>query len=331
MHPFKENLFQFATSGPIDELCHKCGAEMTKAMQSSETYHLSDLADVMNTLSNIIRYSNVMIESNIPQPCMELSKETHFSIKNAALLSLCEYTGMSQKEVMYIANNADKVSQALWSKYYSDPDTVTEEQLDAFYNESGQYNLFFSRYLDSMNISLGSALRGFIAYKATQIGGKCFDFGGGIGNLTSAMSKLGHQDAHLVETDTKQLNFVKWKDEQCGINNVGYIGTNEIADFFENQKESYRFGIAMELLEHVYDPPGLLASLSELIEPGGYLFLTSSFHVYPHTGHLKSNVQYTDKEDELLKPYGFERAQFDDAPVPFLFCWKLFKKTSNPA
>ena len=34
--------------------------------------------------------------------------------------------------------------------------------------------------------------------------------------------------------------------------------------------------------------------------------------------------QYTDQEDQLLKPYGFVRAYFDEPSIPFLFNWKLF-------
>jgi 2-polyprenyl-3-methyl-5-hydroxy-6-metoxy-1,4-benzoquinol methylase len=161
---------------------------------------------------------------------------------------------------------------------------------------------------------------------AQQMGGKCFDFGAGIGNISATMAKLGHDNVYMVETDQKQLDFVKWKDQMCGINNMNYIGSNEIESFFESNKEAFEFGVSVEVMEHVMNPPALLEKICSLIKPGGYLFLTSSFHIYPHPGHLKSNVQYTDKEEEILKPFGFERAHFDSTPIPFLFNWKLFQK-----
>ncbi len=197
--------------------------------------------------------------------------------------------------------------------------------LDKFYDDCGKHHLYLKRYYNSMIIHLGTAMRGFVSSFANQIGGKCFDFGGGIGNLTAAMSKLGHQNVYLVETDTQQLEFVKWKDEKCGIKNINYIGSDKVVDFFK-MKESFQFGISVEVLEHVINPPELMESLANLIAPGGYLFLTSSFHVYPHEGHLKSNVQYTNKEDEILKPFGMDRVHFNNPGLPFLFNWKLFQK-----
>jgi SAM-dependent methyltransferase len=197
--------------------------------------------------------------------------------------------------------------------------------LNNYYNQCGNYNLYLERYFSSLNISLATALIGYIALVAHEMGGKCFDFGAGIGNLSSTVAKLGHENVYMVETDQKQLDFVKWKDKKCGINNINYIGLDEIEHFFSLQ-ESFQFGAAIELLEHVIDPIGLMEKLGSLIAPGGYLFLIASFHVYPHAGHLQSNVQYTDKEDEILKPFGFKRVNFDNPAIPFLFNWKLFQK-----
>ncbi len=326
MPTHNKNLFQFCTSAPIDELVHQCGSSLTNALNTSNMNELVDLSNTIETLSNIINLSTIVIESNIPSSFLEKCNTSKLSIKDASLLLLQEYANLSQNQLLDFINISDTLSENLWKKYVSDPDNITSEILDNFYDDCGEHHFYLVRYFQSMNISLGAALRGYIAHFAQRLGGKYFDFGGGIGNLTATISKLGHDNIYIVETDEKQLDFVKWKDNKCGIFDINYIGANEIDDFFELHKESFHFGTAIELLEHIIDPPSFLEKLTTLIAPGGYLFLTSSFHVYPHPGHLKSNVQYTDQEDELLKPYGFVRAYFDEPSIPFLFNWKLFQK-----
>ncbi|MEA2050830.1 MAG: methyltransferase domain-containing protein [Campylobacterota bacterium] len=321
------NILQFCTSAPTEDLLHKCASELSSSLNSSNINELPILSQKIETLSNIIKFSGFLIDANIPKSYLAKSNKTNLSVKNAALLLLSEYTKLSLNELLEIINNTEMVAQNLWSHYVKDPDNITEEMLNSFYTDCGNNNLFLQRYYSSMNISLGSALRGYIASMATQVGGRFFDFGGGVGDLTATISKAGHKNIYFVDTDQKQLDFVKWKDQQCGLNNINYIGTEEIEDFFKSNKESFNFGTSIELLEHVINPPELMKSLATLIAPGGYLFFTSSFHVYPEPGHLKSNIQYTNKEDEIMKPLGFERVQFNNLPIPFLFNWKLFQKT----
>lgn len=325
MPPQNKDMFQFCVSAPIDELLHQCGSALTQVLNTSKIDELTDLSNTLNTLSNIVKLSKIMIESNIPSQYLELCKANDLSYKNAALMVLTEYTNLSQLELLDFLNKTAVIGDDLWKPYAENPDNITSEMLDKFYNDCGEHHLYLERYYTSMVVHLGPAVRGFIANFAKQIGGKCFDFGGGIGNLTSAISNLGHDNVYLIETDNRQLDFVKWKDEKCGIKNINYIGSDEIANFFE-MKETFQFGVALELLEHVMNPPELMESLASLIAPNGYLFLSSSFHVYPHPGHLKSNVQYTDKEDEILKPFGMIRVHFDNPGLPFLFNWKLFQK-----
>lgn len=323
-----ENMFNFCISGSMDELLHRCGSDLTRILGTSKIEELTKLTNKIDNLSNIIRLSTVVLESNIPSTYMEICKSTNLDIKDAALLTLSEYTKLPQAKLLDIISNANSIGEILWTQYVKDPDAITQELLDGYYNQCGNYNLYLQRYFSSLNVSLGTALIGYVALVANEIGGKCFDFGGGIGNLSASMSKLGHKEVYMVETDTKQLDFVKWKDKKSGIENINYIGLDEIDNFFDSHQASFRFGAAIELLEHVMDPPALMEKLGSLIEPGGYLFLVNSFHVYPHPGHLKSNIQYTDKEDEILKPLGFVRAEFNDPAIPFLFNWKLFQKVS---
>jgi len=323
------SLLQFCTSAPTEKLLHQCSFELTQSFNSSNINELSVLSEKVQTLSNFIKFSKVVIESNIPKSNLDKCNKINLSTKNSALLLLEEYTKLSQSELLDIINNTELVAQKLWNKHIKDSSNVTEKMLNNFYTNCGKNNLFLQRYYSSIDISLGTALRGYIASIAVQVGGRFFDFGGGVGDLTASISKLGHKDISFVDTDKKQLDFVKWKDKRCGINNINYIGVDNIKDFFKSNKESFNFATAIELLEHVLNPPKLMKSLASLIAPGGYIFFTSSFHVYPEPGHLESNIKYTNKEDEIMKPLGFERVQLNNLPIPFLFNWKLFKKTNN--
>jgi len=319
-------LLKFSVSGSMDKLLHECGFSTSQAVETSNINELSNLSEKIDMASNILKLSTLVLEANIPKSMLDRTRIAKQSISAASLLTLTEYSKLSNKKILDIINNCSTISNELWSRYSKDPDKITSSLLNDFYNECGNYNLFFERYYSSMVISLGTALRGYIALVAKDIGGKFFDFGGGIGNLSSTVSNLGHKDVYIVETDNKELDFVKWRDKKCGNKNVNYIGSKEIDNFFENNKESFTFGASIEVMEHVLNPPELLEKISGLIAPGGYLFLTSSFHIYPHPGHLKSNVKYTNKEDEILKPYGLERVEFEDVPIPFLFNWKMFQK-----
>jgi hypothetical protein len=49
---------------------------------------------------------------------------------------------------------------------------VTEEILNNYYNQCGNYNLYLERYFSSLNISLVTALIGYIALVAHEMGGK---------------------------------------------------------------------------------------------------------------------------------------------------------------
>ncbi len=104
MPPQNKDMFQFCVSAPIDELLHQCGSALNQALNNSKTNELEDLSNTVNTLSNILKYSKIMIESNIPSQYLELCKANDLSYKNAALMVLTEYTNLSQLELLDFLN-----------------------------------------------------------------------------------------------------------------------------------------------------------------------------------------------------------------------------------
>jgi SAM-dependent methyltransferase len=329
MHPYKKDLFRFCVSSPIDELLHKCASAVNLAIKSSNPSELDDLTEVIDALSNIIKLSNGVIQANVSADHLNLSRTANLPIESAALMMLADYTQKTHGEILNIMSSSGPLAEELWNRLVEDNPTITPSLLDEYYAECGEKDVYLGRYYNSIKVSLACALRGYIALIAKEIGGKCFDFGGGIGDVTSTMSFLGLEDIYFLESDQKQLDFVRWKDAKCNIKNVKYIGANDFDEFLEANKETFHFGVSTELLEHVYDPPGVLETMASLLAPGGCLFLTTSFHVYPHPGHLESNVKYTGQEEALLAPYGLTRIPIDNPLIPFLPNWKLFQKAEK--
>ncbi len=85
-------------------------------------------------------------------------------------------------------------------------------------------------------------------------------------------------------------------------------------------------GLSTEVLEHVIDPPAMLRTCFNLLEPGGVMFVTSSFGI-PGPQHLRSNARYAGHEGELMRSVGFVPfTPPKPAPIPFLPSWGFWQR-----
>ena len=74
------------------------------------------------------------------------------------------------------------------------------------------------------------------------------------------------------------------------------------------------------------DPPAMIRHMYDLLIPGGILFVTSSFGVAQDT-HLKQNLRYAGKEQQLMIDAGFQSCMPNQpAPVPFLPQWGFWQR-----
>jgi len=326
MSNFLQNEFNFLTSGEVDELLYKCVNQINISLKNSDIDSLNEITRGIQLINNVINLSELVISSIIPRENIEICKKNKLPFLNASLLTIEQFSGESSSVILKNIEQILHKSQMLWKSFVPDEDHVTPEQLDNFYEASGKEKEFYNQYYSATSISLGTALRGFIANIAKNSGKKVFDFGGGIGQITSSMAKLGLEEIYIVETDQEKLDFVQWRDKKCGLLGINYIGRKEIDNFLKNHEGTFDFISSCEVLEHVYDPPELMKLLAKMLKPGGQLFITTSFHVYPHTSHLKKNVKYTGQEEKIFEPLGLLAKPIKNSPIPLLPNWKLFEK-----
>ena len=123
----------------------------------------------------------------------------------------------------------------------------------------------------------------------------------------------------LIEPNGAARAFGQWLAGQVGFTDM---------EFHEDVPQGRRYGagICTEVLEHVVDPPKMIREMFELLHPGGVVFVTSSFGV-PQDSHLKQNLKYAGKEDELMKAAGFRSwTPPVKSPVPMFPQWGFWQR-----
>ena len=121
------------------------------------------------------------------------------------------------------------------------------------------------------------------------------------------------------------LEFAAWRDDRAQIKGVTYLRESALCDQLEEHAGAFDVGVCIEVLEHVLDVKGTMARMAKLLRPGGLLFQSASFALYPHLSHLKPNVAYAGHEDELMAEAGFDRVPFE-LPIPTLANQRVYRR-----
>ena len=100
---------------------------------------------------------------------------------------------------------------------------------------------------------------------------RLLDIGCGGGLLSEPMARLG---AQVVGADAaaKNIEVARIHADQVGLQ-IDYRA--ETAESLLAAGESYDAVLAMEIVEHVADPPGFVASCHDLLRPGGVLVMST--------------------------------------------------------
>ncbi|MEZ5725230.1 MAG: bifunctional 2-polyprenyl-6-hydroxyphenol methylase/3-demethylubiquinol 3-O-methyltransferase UbiG [Paracoccaceae bacterium] len=100
---------------------------------------------------------------------------------------------------------------------------------------------------------------------------RLLDIGCGGGLLSEPMARLG---AKVVGADAaaKNIEVARIHADQVGLQ-IDYRA--ETAESLLAAGESYDAVLAMEIVEHVADPPGFVASCHDLLRPGGVLVMST--------------------------------------------------------
>ena len=114
---------------------------------------------------------------------------------------------------------------------------------------------------------------GYIDERATLAGKRCVDVGCGGGLLSEALAR--HADSVLgIDLAPAPLEVARLHAAGEALDNLEYreISAAELA---AEQAGQFDLVTCLEVLEHVPDPAALVASLAELVRPGGHVVLST--------------------------------------------------------
>ncbi|OOB80337.1 MAG: hypothetical protein BEN19_05455 [Epulopiscium sp. Nuni2H_MBin003] len=233
------------------------------------------------------------------------------------------YLDVPKSTLQQQVNNFHQTCDSMWKEIVPDEDNVTEQQLDTWYSSL----VFPNQAPPTLMNNLSRAYKIFPLILAQSNNRKnILDFGG---QTAEALSIIAHNmpnsTCSLVEGDESVMNYAKWRNDIAGIKNMNYYNSNQFVKDISMHKGKFDFCICTEVLEHVYDPPGLVKFLAELLEPNSILFITTSFGLYPHLSHLKQNVKYAGHEDQIMQSCGFMPVQVNFS-IPMMSSMRVYVK-----
>lgn len=92
------------------------------------------------------------------------------------------------------------------------------------------------------------------------------DFGSGVGSGAILFARHGFQ-VTLADISSRLLAFSRWRIERRGLS-ADYVDLNTS----QLPSQTFDFITAMDVFEHLIDPPGTVEQLCAALRPGGFLF-----------------------------------------------------------
>jgi SAM-dependent methyltransferase len=238
-----------------------------------------------------------------------------------ALAMLGEYLELDPVALAERRAGAEAAAEARWRSCVPNDCDVRPEQLDAYYSGEALETSCHLPYYGQR--SLATALRVRLAMLAAELGAvQMVDFGGGAGVVPHLALSLGVSSAVCIEANRGEIDFARWRERTFGFPRAMYLHPSMASSF----AEEFDFAVCTEVLEHVLDVPALVRELYALLRPGGILFVTSSFGLYPHPGHLPRNICYAGRETDLMVSHGFEPCEQPSFGLPLLNGWGFYRR-----
>jgi 2-polyprenyl-3-methyl-5-hydroxy-6-metoxy-1,4-benzoquinol methylase len=123
------------------------------------------------------------------------------------------------------------------------------------------------------------------------------DFGSGVGSGAILFARHGFQ-VTLADISSRLLDFSRWRLEQRSLP-AHYIDLNTS----RLPSQAFDFVSAMDVFEHLIDPPGTVEHLSAALKPGGFLF--ARIAAEPDEDRPQHIVQDFQPTFERLRSLGF--------------------------
>jgi 2-polyprenyl-3-methyl-5-hydroxy-6-metoxy-1,4-benzoquinol methylase len=141
------------------------------------------------------------------------------------------------------------------------------------------------------------------------------DFGSGVGSGAILFARHGFQ-ASLADISSRLLAFSRWRLEQRGLS-ARYFDLNTSP----LPSQAFDFITAMDVFEHLIDPPGTVERLYAALKPGGFLF--ARIAAEPDEDRPQHIVQDFEPTFERLRSLGFVEVWRDK----WLWGHQVFQKT----
>jgi len=126
-------------------------------------------------------------------------------------------------------------------------------------------------------------------------------FGDGLGIDSLFLSQRGQRVSYF-EVAEKSRGFARAVFDGAG------VSMPMLTDLDAIPAESYDAVLCLDVLEHVPDPPGLVAALARILRPGGVLIVSAPFFMVcsEFPTHLQSNRRYSGSIRRLYGAHGLE-------------------------
>lgn len=305
--------------GYPSEMLARASLHYTNHLENLEFSNASEILNALQ-LSLMIEELSLIIKKALFENFRNVSFLAGKSSIGEIILELySQFLQKPQDEIIQMLDSSNQIYLQKWEEIVFDEENVTPEQLDLFYNSiafpSG--DLLYYMFQQS---NLACAYRALPILLADTRGcRKVFDFGGNSGLLTSAMANTFDLDVcMLIDENKKMLEFAKWRDELFGVKNVTYSRKSEFENKIDKYDNFFDLGVCTEVLEHVYYVEETVENLSRILKKDGLLFISTSFGLYPEPSHLKRNLRYSGKEEELMARHGFVKNNYLNMPIPLL-------------
>lgn len=248
------------------------------------------------------------------------------SLRQTILKLYEEYSGLSEKELLYNIKNKQRTYDTLWKETIKDEHSIEPEQLYQFYNSIPfPCNCTMSSLIGN-DYTLSMAYSGLpIALAKDNKSTRFFDYGGGSGLLASSASVVLNIHCTLFEISRPLLDFAKWRDNLYGIGQVSYYDVSEYSSYESDLKGKYDFGVCTEVMQHVIDAEKLAQRLSDLLCSGGLLFFSSSLSVI-QPSNLPHHRRIIGQEVEIMRNAGLEPADDITSPLILLNNMRIYRK-----
>lgn len=127
---------------------------------------------------------------------------------------------------------------------------------------------------------------------------KVLDAGGGQGHFSMQFAQAGH-DLVLCDISERMLELAKGQAMEAGVGNaVTFLHCPIQALETQFGPQSFDLVLCHAVLEWVVEPRQLLATLAELVKPGGYLSITFyNVHAMAYKNLLRGNFSKVSRQD----------------------------------